>query len=56
MEDSFNEYGDFDAISCATGDYNAHEDREVFLDDVHDREDWGPEDWDDEEPDCRFDD
>ena len=55
MEDSHDEYGDLDAISCATGDYNTLEDREVFLDECLDREDCDPEDWD-EEPDCRYDD
>ena len=38
--DPINEYGDFDAISCANGDYNAWEENQVFLD----NEGYEPED------------
>jgi hypothetical protein len=37
-EESFNEYGDFDAISCANGDYNAHEEHQCFLDQCLERD------------------
>ena len=39
-EDSYDEYGDQDAIDCARGDYNVAEEREIFLDECRDREDW----------------
>ena len=48
-EDSFDEYGDLDAISCASGDYNAFEERECFLDECQEREDFfHTGDWDDD--------
>lgn len=39
--EEFNEYNDFDATSCALGDYNAWEEEQVF----QDRE--GDDDWSD---------
>lgn len=36
--DDFNEYGDWDAMQCAEGDYNAWEEEQVFLDGVAERE------------------
>ena len=32
--DDFDEYGDWDSMSCAEGDYNAFEDEQVFQDTV----------------------
>jgi hypothetical protein len=32
--DSFDEYNDWDATSCANGDYNAWEEEQVFLDEI----------------------
>ena len=34
----YDEYGDWDAMSCAEGDYNAWEEEQVFLDGVAERE------------------
>ena len=51
--DPFSEYGDFDSIACATGDYNAYEENQVFLDheddedfrcDIYDEVDYPEED------------
>lgn len=51
--DSFDEFNDPDATSCALGDYNAFEDREVF-NDGEGREDFGDFDDFDDEPDDRW--
>jgi hypothetical protein len=37
--DDFDEYGDWDSISCAEGDYNAFEDEQVFQDGVNENAD-----------------
>lgn len=38
MDELFDEYNDQDATSCACGDYNAYEEREVFNDREYDYE------------------
>lgn len=35
----FDEYGDWDAMQCSAGDYNAFEENQIFLDEAYERDD-----------------
>jgi len=37
----YDEYGDWDAMQCATGDYNTHEENCCFMDEQYDNDDYG---------------